>query len=63
MHTAIFKMDNQSVTLLSVMWQPGWDVSLGRMHTSIRYSSETITTLLISYPAIQNEQLKKREEK
>ena len=31
-HTAIFKMDNQQAhgTLLSVMWQPGWDWGLGK---------------------------------
>ena len=31
-HTAVFKMDNQqgpTVTLLNVMWQPGWEGSLG----------------------------------
>ena len=35
MHIDMFKMDKQSVTLLGVMWQPGRDVGLGRMHTSI----------------------------
>ena len=34
MHTAIFKMDNQQGHnaqgfLLNVMWQPGWERSLG----------------------------------
>ena len=42
--------------LLNVMWQPGWEGSVGGMDTctrmaeSLRCSSETITTLLISYP-------------
>ena len=37
MHTAIFEIDNQQDlriaqgTQLSVMWQPGWEGSLGRM--------------------------------
>ena len=42
-------------TLLSVMWQPGWEGSLGEngscihMAESLLCSPETITTLLISY--------------
>ena len=28
-HTAVFNMDNQQGPLLSVLWQPGWDGSLG----------------------------------
>ena len=59
----MFKMDKQSVTLLGVMWQPGRDVGLGRMHTSIWYSSETITALLISYTAIQNKKFKKKKKR
>ena len=42
-------------TLLGVMWQPGWERSLGRMDTCICmakflcYSPVTVTTLLISH--------------
>ena len=41
--------------LVNVMWQPGWEGSLGRMDTcirmaeSLRCSPETITTLLADY--------------
>ena len=45
-------------TLVNVMWQPGWEGSLGEMDTcmaeSLHCSPETITTLLISYTPIQN---------
>ena len=47
-------------TLLKVIWEAGWEGSLGRMDTCIRMaesphcSLETITTLLISYTLIQN---------
>ena len=66
-HTAIFKTDNQQGpiahgiahgTLLDVRWKPGWEVGLGRMDTcpcmaeSLRYSPETITTLLICYAPV-----------
>ena len=49
-------------TLLSVMWQPGWE---GRLNTSIcvaeslHFSPETITTSLTGYTPIQNKKLKK----
>ena len=45
---------------LDVTWQPGWKVSLGENATftcvaeSLRYSPETITTLLTGYTPIQN---------
>jgi len=68
----MFKMDNQQGvtvyiahgTLLSVMWQPGWEGVWGSVHTSIcraeslHYSPETIT-LLIGYTPMQNKKLKK----
>ena len=46
-------------TLLSVMWQPGWEQSLGEngymyMCESFSCSAETITTLLIGYTPKQN---------
>ena len=52
-------MDNQQGptahgTLRNVMWQPGWEGSLGEMDTCIRIAEslchppETITTLLIT---------------
>ena len=50
-------------TLLSVLWQPGWEGSLGRtdacicMAGSLHCSPETITTLLIGYTPIQNKKL------
>ena len=50
-------------TLLSVMWQPGWEGVWGRMDTgicmaeSLPCSPETITTLLIGYTPIQNKKL------
>ena len=49
-------------TLLSVMWQPGWEGSLGDNGYMHMYdcSLETITTLLISYNPIQNKKLKKK---
>ena len=46
-------------TMLSAMWQPGWEGVWGRMETCIWMaqilccSSETITTLLISYILIK----------
>ena len=45
-------------TLLSVIWQPGWEGSLGRMDTcmymaeSLCCSPEAVTTLLIGYSPI-----------
>ena len=63
MHTAIFEIDNQQDlriaqgTQLSVMWQPGWEGSLGRMDPCMCMaeplccSSEMIPTLVISYAA------------
>ena len=66
-HTAILKTDNQQGliahsiahgTLLDVRWKPAWEVGLGRMDTcpcmaeSLRYSPETITTLLICYAPV-----------
>ena len=45
-------------TLFDVMWQPGWERSLGRMNIcigmaeSLRGSLETITTLLLSYECL-----------
>ena len=47
-------------TLLNVMWQPGWEVALGRtdmcvcMAESLCCSPGTITTLLISCTPVQN---------
>ena len=53
-------------TLLIVVWQPGWEGSLGgRMDTCIYMaealcsSPETITTLLIICTPIQNKMFKK----
>ena len=46
--------------MLRVMWQPGWEGSLGGMDTctcmaeSLRCSPETLTTLLIGYIPIEN---------
>ena len=63
MHTAIFEIDNQQDlriaqgTQLSVMWQPGWEGSLGRMDPCMCVdeplccSPEMIPTLVISYAA------------
>ena len=62
MHTALFKMDNQQGPtvwhmgpLLNVMWQPGWEGSLGQngymyicVAESLGCSPKTIT-LLIGY--------------
>ena len=62
-HTDIFKVDNQQgftvelIGLCCVMWQPGWEGSLGRMDTcicmaeSLCCSLGTIT-LLIGYTSI-----------
>ena len=50
-------------TLFNVMWQPGWEGSLGRMDTcvsmtkSLCYSPETIT-FLIDYTPVENKSLK-----
>ena len=55
--------------LLHVMWQPGWEGSLGEngyMYTCIRVAEslcclpETITTLLISCTPIQNKKVLKK---
>ena len=57
-HTAILKTDNQQGpcgiargTLFNVVWQPGWEQSLGRMDTcmaeSLCYAREIITISLI----------------
>ena len=68
---SMFKTDNQPGvtvyiahgTLLSVMWQPGWEGVWGSMDTSIcgaeslHYSPETITTLLIGYTPMQTNKL------
>ena len=63
-HTVIYKMDNHQGpthgTLLPVMCQPDGSGVWGRMDTflcmaeSLCCSSETITTLLISYTPVQN---------
>ena len=51
-------------TLLDVMWQPGWEGSLGRMVTciymveSLCCPPETIITLLIGYTPLPNKCLK-----
>ena len=58
-------------TLLSIMWQPGWERGLGRMDTricmaeSLCCSPETTTTLLIAYTPTQNKKSKvwKRKKK
>ena len=56
-------------TLLNVMWQPGWEGSLGRMDTcicmaeSLHWSPETITTLLTGYTPIQNKKFKRKKGK
>ena len=48
-------------TLLSVVWQPGWEGDLGETEYMWTYTAqslccppETTTTLLISYTPIQN---------
>ena len=60
-------------TSLNVMWQPGWEESVGRMRMWICMAKSLycapeiitmlllflITTLLISYTSIQNKDLKK----
>ena len=53
-------------TLLSVMWQPGWEGTSGEngymcvnMAESLHYSPEITTTLLIGYTPIQNKMFKK----
>ena len=63
-HTAAFNIENQQGpaqgTLLNVMWQPGWEGSLGEneyvylgMAESLHCSPETITTLFANqlYPS------------
>ena len=56
--------------LLSAMWQPGWEGSLGEnghvymyMAESLHYSPETTATLLISYTPIQIKSLKNERTK
>ena len=58
----IINKDLTCGTLLSVMWQPGWEGSLGDNGYMHMYdcSLETITTLLISYNPIQNKKFKKK---
>jgi len=52
---------------LNVMWQPGWEGSLGRMDTCVCMaeplycSSETITTSLIGCTPMQNKKFKKQK--
>ena len=44
-------------TLLNVMWQPGWENSLGEngfMYMSLHCPPETVTMLLIGYTPIKN---------
>ena len=54
-------------TLLSVMWQPGWEGSLGEMDTwlwmaeSLCCPPEIITTLVIYYTPIRNKKLRKEK--
>ena len=55
-------------TLLNVMWQPGWEGSLGEngyicvcMAESLCYPPEITTTLLIRYTPIQTIKLKKKK--
>ena len=51
----------------TVMWQPGWEGSLGGMDKcigmaeSLCYSPEMTTTLLISYTSIQNKSFFKKD--
>ena len=51
--------------MLSVMWQPGWQLGFGEnsicMTESLCCSLETITMLLIDYTTIQNKQLKRKK--
>lgn len=65
-HSAIFKTDNQQrsiniayETLVTVVWQPGWEREFEEneymyMYSSVHFSCPpgTITTLLISYSPI-----------
>ena len=54
------------VTLLNIMWQPGWKGSLKENDTSICMAEslccppETITTLLLGYTPIHNKKFKKK---
>ena len=54
-------------TLLNIMWQPGWERSLGEKDTCICMAEylccapETTTTVLIIYTPIQNQKLKKEK--
>ena len=51
-------------TLLNVMWQPGWEGSLGEntyMAESLCSLPGTITTLLISSTPIQNTKFKRKK--
>ena len=58
----IINKDLTCGALVSVMWQPVWEGSLGDNGYMHMYdcSLETITTLLISYNPIQNKKLKKK---
>ena len=52
-------------TLLNVMWQPGWEGSLGRMNTCIPMAESLCclpdtNTLLTDYTPIQNKMLRKK---
>ena len=74
-HTAIFNMDNQQGPIVystgnsAQRYVQGWEGVWGRMDKyiymaeSLCYSSETTTSLLISYTPMQNKQLKKKERK
>ena len=53
-------------TLLSVMWQPGWEGSLGENGNVYMYMTESLTVpetvpvLLTGYTSIQNKNLKNK---
>ena len=69
-HQKVYKQartyDTAHGTLLNVMWQPGWERSLGEngymMAESLHCSPETITILLIRYTQIENKTFKLKKE-
>ena len=51
-------------TLLSVLWWPGWEGSLGEngyMAESLHCPPETITILSFGYTSTQNKKLKRKK--
>ena len=55
-------------TLLNVIWQPGWEGSLGEngymhMYESLCCSPDTVTTSFMRYNPLQTKKLKKKKKK